>query len=190
MIPAITLREIAAALYGAVRLARGDAHGIDFFEDSVDGFWKSFWAAAIVAPAYAILLAINLDDAEIKSGILRIAIVELTAYVAGWAAFPLAMHYVAEFMDREERYLRYIAAANWCAVIQVGLYLFVTAFLAFCGSDPDSTARDGVNWGGRTHAGGSRRGRVRRIPVYCPLAGLSRIAQLNRRARKGRKETS
>jgi hypothetical protein len=130
LLPPISAREIATALYGATRLAKGDPHGIDFFEDSIEAFWKSFWAAAIAAPLYALLIVIDLSGANITSGWFRVLLIEVVGYVAAWSAFPLAMHYVSEMIDREEQYIRYIVAFNWCAVLQVTLYLFVTAFLA------------------------------------------------------------
>jgi hypothetical protein len=130
LLPPISAREVAEGLYGATRLAKGDANGIRFFGDTPEAFWRSFWAAAVAAPAYAILVAIELSNATVTSGPLRVLLIECVAYVAAWAAFPLAMHYVAEFIDREEHYIRYICAANWGSVLQVTLYLLVTAFLA------------------------------------------------------------
>ena len=129
-LPPISTREITVALYGATRLAKGDPHGIDFFEDSIEAFWKSFWAAVVVAPAYVLLVAIGLSETHVTSGWLRIVLIEVVGYVAAWAAFPLAMHYVSEMIDREEQYIRYIVAFNWCVVLQVTLLLFVTAVLA------------------------------------------------------------
>jgi hypothetical protein len=129
-LPPISTREIAIALYGATRLAKGDPRGIDFFGDSTEEFWKSFWAAVVVAPAYVLLVAIGLSEAQVTSGWFRILLVEVVGYVAAWAAFPLAMHYVSEMIDREEQYIRYVVAFNWCVVLQVTLLLFVTAVLA------------------------------------------------------------
>lgn len=130
LLPPISAREVAEGLYGATRLAKGDPHGIQFFGDTPEAFWKSFWAAAIAAPAYALLVAIDLSGEHVTSGWLRVVLIECVSYVAAWVAFPLAMHYVAEFIDREEQYIRYICASNWGSVLQVTLYLFVTAFLA------------------------------------------------------------
>ena len=130
LLPPISAREVAEGLYGATRLAKGDAHGIQFFGDTPEAFWKSFWAAAIAAPAYALLVIIELADTQVASGPLRVALIESIAYVAAWVAFPLAMHYVAEFIDREERYIRFIAAANWASVLEVAVYLFITSVLA------------------------------------------------------------
>jgi hypothetical protein len=117
-------------LYGATRLAKGDRHGIRFFGDTPEAFWKSFWAAVVALPAYVLLIAIDLSNAHVASSGLRVLLIQAVAYVAAWTAFPLAMHYVAEFIDREERYIRFIGAWNWAAVLQVTFYLFVNAFLA------------------------------------------------------------
>ena len=54
MIPSTT--EIAYAFYGAWRLAHLDASGLKYFDTSLDGFWKSFFAAVLVAPAYALIV--------------------------------------------------------------------------------------------------------------------------------------
>jgi hypothetical protein len=130
LLPPTSLREVAEGLYGATRLAKGDAHGIHFFGDTPEAFWKSFWAAIVALPAYVLLIAIDLSSVPVSSSGVRVLLIEAVAYVAAWTAFPLAMHYVAEFIDRGERYIRFIAAWNWASVLQVTLYLFVNAFLA------------------------------------------------------------
>jgi hypothetical protein len=126
----ITMREVAVALFGATRLAKGDAHGLDFFDDTVEAFWRSFWAAAVVAPPYLLLLAIELSGVPIHSGPMRVVLVEAVAYVIGWTAFPVAMFYLCEAIGRQDRYIRYIVAANWATVLQVSLYLLVSAVIA------------------------------------------------------------
>jgi len=47
-------REMMYALYGAYRLARFDAGGMRYFDASIDGFWRSFFAAVLIAPFYLI----------------------------------------------------------------------------------------------------------------------------------------
>lgn len=130
LLPPISAAEVAEGLYGATRLAMGDGRGIQFFGDTLEAFWKSFWAAAVAAPLYALVIGIDLATASVSSGPIRIVSIELVAYVAAWTAFPLVMHYVAEFIDREEHYIRYICANNWSRVLQVALFLFVSALLA------------------------------------------------------------
>jgi biotin transporter BioY len=123
----ITAPEVARALYGALRLARLDPGGIDQFDNTVEAFWRSFYAMLIVAPGHVILAAIRYSVVEPTSGPIQVFLVETIGYVIGWFAFPFAMLYVADKLDRGERYFRYIAAANWAAVLQVGLMLVIVA---------------------------------------------------------------
>lgn len=123
----VTAREASYAIYGAYRLARFDANGAQFFDNTPEAFWNSFWAAAIVLPAYALLLLMRLADAPVNAGPGMVLLVEGIAYVVGWFAYPLAAFYIARAFDRLKVYYRYIAAYNWAVVLQIGLLLAVSA---------------------------------------------------------------
>jgi hypothetical protein len=122
----ITASEVAKALYGAWRLARFDPSGLDQFDNTVEAFWRSFYAMLIAAPCYVILVALRLSVLEPVNGPIHIFFVEAIAYVVGWFAFPFVMLYVADFLDRRERYYRYIAAYNWATVLLVALLLIIS----------------------------------------------------------------
>jgi hypothetical protein len=119
MIP--STREILSAIYGAWTLLKLDPRGLDFFEVSVEAFWRSFFAAVIAAPGFALLRAIDYAEAESGSGFLPTLVVEFIAYVIVWAAFPLALHYLCLAIDRQQHYLRAVIALNWSVVIQIAL---------------------------------------------------------------------
>lgn len=119
----LSAREAATSLYGAYRLARFDARGMTCFETSLAGFWRSFFAAVIVAPVFAVLLAMRYAAGGVAVDGVRFAAVQSIAYVIAWVAFPLVMVTVARLLKREERYLGYIVAYNWASVLQNGLYL-------------------------------------------------------------------
>ncbi len=121
MIP--STRELAYALYGGWLLLRFDRRGMAYFEDSVEAFWRSFFAAAIVAPAHVILVALDLAKLEITAGPLRIVLLEALAYAIGWLAFPLALHYLTKVIDQEERFVGAVVALNWTAVWQLAILL-------------------------------------------------------------------
>ncbi len=120
---------MAAALYGAWRLARFDPRGQDHFDATVAGFWRSFQAAVIVAPAYVFLILVNLDQPFITAGAVRLTLVESLAYVISWTAIPLVMVSLAQRLNREDNYIRFIVAHNWANVLQVALFL-PAAFIA------------------------------------------------------------
>ncbi len=136
----LSAREAASALYGAYWLARFDARGMDYFEISIEGFWRSFYAAVIVAPLYAVLLLMRHAADTTGVGAVRFASVEAIQYVIAWVAFPLVMVSLARVLDREERYLGYIVAYNWAAVVRNAFYMPVV-MLGVTGTVPAETAR-------------------------------------------------
>ena len=131
----IGTREVSMSIAGAFRLARGDAGGMTYFNRTIDGFWNSFFAAVIVAPGYVALTLIGADQTAVDHPT-RVVVVDFIAYVIGWIAFPLAMVSVAEFLDREKRYIDYIVALNWAAVPQVLLFLMAAVVAEGLGSAP------------------------------------------------------
>jgi hypothetical protein len=123
----VTARELAYGTYGAWRLALFDRHGLSYFDNTIEAFWRSFQAAVIAAPGYALFVALQLASYELSSGPVRIFLVEAIAYVIRWVAFPLVVWYVAQFLSRSDRYYRYMAAYNWAQLLVVALFLVITA---------------------------------------------------------------
>jgi hypothetical protein len=117
------LGDLSAGIYGAWRLARFDPRGLNYFDSSDSGFWRSFWAAVIAAPAYALVVALNLSDNDPVVDVTRLVLIESVAYVMGWTAFPLAMATLAKKLDRSHHYTRYIVASNWGGVIEMTAFL-------------------------------------------------------------------
>lgn len=119
----ISLNELILGLYGALRLARGDAGGMRYFNDTLDGFWRSFWAAALVAPIFAALLWIRYNTYDLTVPPLRFALLEAASYATAWVLFPLIMFYLVQVIERESRYFAFIVAYNWSTVWQNLVYL-------------------------------------------------------------------
>lgn len=134
-LPRPSARELSYALFGAWRFAHLDTGAIRYFDKSVDGFWKSFWAAAIIAPAYLILIVIGFMQSEKppSAGPVEIAIVEVSRYVISWVAFPLAMVTVSEFLQRGERYIGFVVAYNWGQIVEMAFVLPLFLFVAAAG---------------------------------------------------------
>ena len=122
--------EIASSLYGAWRLARLDKTALQFFNRSVEGFWRSFFAAVIVLPAHAALMFGQVADSEMTAGPLEFAAVQGLIYVLGWTVFPLVMFHLAEVMQRSGEYIGYVVASNWASVLEAAFYLAVSGVAA------------------------------------------------------------
>lgn len=126
----ITLGEVSRSVFGAWILARFNPDGLRFFDNTVEAFWRSFWAAAIVLPAYAILLVLRHSGSEIGVGAITAFFVHAIAYVIGWVAFPFLMFYVTQMIDRGQWYCRYMVAYNWSVILQITVMLTVSLFAA------------------------------------------------------------
>src|SRR5271154_5045235 len=103
--------EVAAAFQGAIRLARLDAGGLNFFDRTVGGFWRSFFAAALIAPV-RIFLLITTREVPDDVGSLRFVGVETISYVIGWLFFPFIMLFVVDLLNRRARYFDYLVPYN------------------------------------------------------------------------------
>lgn len=136
----LTVRHASESLYGAYRLARLDTGGLRYFDDSIDGFWRSFYAAALVLPIYFPVVVLRWAGDETPAPVFRFLAIESIAYVIAWVAFPLIMFYVCVPLKRERHFRRYIVAYNWTAVLQNAVYLPVVG-LAFAGGMPDGGVR-------------------------------------------------
>jgi hypothetical protein len=123
----LTARETVYSIFGAYRLALLDKTGLNYLDRSPEGALRSFYAALIVLPAYALLVVLRLWDVLPEVSLLRFTAVEGVAYVISWTAFPLAMFYISGLLDRSGRYFDFLSAYNWSSIIQMGVYLPVVA---------------------------------------------------------------
>ena len=119
----IRINEAAAALAGALRLGRFDGGGVAYFDLTPRAFMQSFWAAALVAPFFLMLLIIRHLEATSAGVFVHDILIEMLSYAIAWLAFPVVMAFLARPLDCERRYVPYIIVYNWCGAIQNAVYL-------------------------------------------------------------------
>jgi hypothetical protein len=119
--------EVLRSLYGTWRLARMDVSGMQHFNLSVEGFWRSFFAAIIIAPGYALLVVQRTLDREESYDLGSTVVVESIAYLAAWAAFPLVAVVLTQLLGLGRHYVELIVAVNWAAVLQIAAFLAAVA---------------------------------------------------------------
>lgn len=125
--------DMSTALTGAVQLARFDATGMRYFDTSIAGFWRSFWAAGLVAPFFLLLLILRHMDAGSFGAFSHHIIVESLAYAIAWLVFPVVMLSLSKSLDCRENFVPFIVAYNWCGALQNAVYLPI-AILAHAGA--------------------------------------------------------
>ncbi|MEQ8355760.1 MAG: hypothetical protein RH942_09515 [Kiloniellaceae bacterium] len=122
MIP--SSQEILYRVFGAWRLARFDAGGAQYFDDSPEAALRSFFAAALVAPAFFVTLLVIYPEAP-AIGPLPVILIRFLAYVLLWSVFPVIAHRICQVIGAEQAFFRYLAADNWAGVIAYHLQLVV-----------------------------------------------------------------
>ncbi len=116
MIP--SQREIIASLYGSWRLARFDRTGMAYFDKTVGGFWRSFFAALLVAPLYAVMLGLRYSTDSQTNGPMLYGLIEAISYLISWFAYPVVMLSFTEALNCRNRFIGYMVAYNWSLVLQ------------------------------------------------------------------------
>jgi hypothetical protein len=110
--------ETLRSIYAVWRLLRADRSAVALLDDSPEGFVKSFFAAVLVLPLWVLHEWMQLSDEQIAPGALGLVAIEGLTYAISWMAFPVAMIFVSEAMNRGLHYYRHIVAWNWAVVIQ------------------------------------------------------------------------
>jgi hypothetical protein len=99
-------------LQGVRRLSRFDQVGFLFFDASRKGFWRSFGAAAVCLPIWA--LAEYQQTASLAhDAALRFLAIQIVAYAISWLAYPLVVLQIADWFGVWPNYYRYMVAYNW-----------------------------------------------------------------------------
>ncbi|MGA0393198.1 MAG: hypothetical protein ACO3MW_03920, partial [Rhodospirillales bacterium] len=106
----ISAREIVSGLYGAFRLAILDRNGVQYFDNSLQGFWHSFFAAVLILPLYIILIALRYGEPGLTQDTFRYVSIEIIAYVMQIVAFPLLMIKLVNVFDADKNYYVFIIA--------------------------------------------------------------------------------
>lgn len=135
MIPG--LREIIASLYGSWRLAHFDRTGMAYFDKTVDGFWRSFFAALLVAPLYAVMLGLRYAAEGEPGDPIHYGLVEAISYLISWFGYPVVMLSLTEVLGCRDRFVGYMVAYNWSLVLQNGVLVPIAAINALHVLGPD-----------------------------------------------------
>ncbi len=118
--------EIIAALYGAYLLARFDPRGMQYFDISLEGFWRSFFALALVVPFALHSLVTNYPETEASTT--WVTFVVAAYYIVDWISFPLLMIPVAQALRLSHTYIPFIIASNWTTVVQSAVFFGLSLF--------------------------------------------------------------
>jgi hypothetical protein len=117
--------EIVSSFVGAWRLFRMDPDAMRWFNISMDGFWRSFFAAVLALPSFAFAYAFQVGDIVDAPEPAVAGLIGAIAYGASWIVFPLVAAFVVRPMGYGHRYVPYIIAHNWAGGLIAQAYLAV-----------------------------------------------------------------
>lgn len=123
------LNYILNSLNGAWKLARAKPDSMQYFDLSSDGFWKSFWAIAVMVPAFILWVSFNLKGGsqQIGDGV-EISYPLLSESIYLIVALPLTalvMAYFTKFMKISDNFASMVIAYNWVSAF---IYIIMAAF--------------------------------------------------------------
>jgi hypothetical protein len=118
--------ETYASLAGAWRLMFGKSDGLRLLNLSADGFWNSFFAIVVAAPALIVgwvELANEIGDPNAFAGRLGMLIRLATVDIGSWVLPLVALALVAPRAGIGGRFVHYVVASNWASAIIAWLML-------------------------------------------------------------------
>jgi hypothetical protein len=120
-----TIVEFVYVLRGLRRLIQFDVGGLGYFDRSIEGFWRSFRVALLIAPLYSIIIPLDLELIKPTAGWQHIMITEILAYIVSWLLFPLVAYEICRLIRREAEYPGYIVVYNWSKMLLVSAQVLV-----------------------------------------------------------------
>ncbi|MCY4191120.1 MAG: hypothetical protein OXC54_03630 [Rhodospirillaceae bacterium] len=124
-------QEAKQSVGGAVRVMRMDPNALQDFNLTIDGYWRSFYAAVYLAPIYILFLLSVPVPQDVSIG--RFWLIEIINYPLNWALWPLISYYICRGAGLVDKYTTYITVYNWAQIILSGLRmaLIIIAFALF-----------------------------------------------------------
>jgi len=122
----LSVDETSSSLTGAWRLMLGKADGLRLLDLSADGFWNSFFAIVIAAPAMIVGwvgTANEIGDPNAFAGRLGMLIRLATVDLGSWLLPLVALALVASRAGIGDRLVHYVVASNWASAITAWMLL-------------------------------------------------------------------
>ncbi|TGD96928.1 hypothetical protein [Methylobacterium nonmethylotrophicum] len=110
----VSADEVTRSLRGTAGLIGRRPDALRHFDVSERGFWRSFGAIWLTAPAVTVALALERGAGSAPFQLDHVTASVLAAVVAGFLAVPLAMIAVLRRLNRTRAYVPFVVVTNWC----------------------------------------------------------------------------
>lgn len=124
--------EISSSLYGAWRLICLDEDAAKYFNLTIEGFWRSFFAAVVSLPYFAVAI-LWLPQEAIDAGLeVPDPVLASLAYALSWVVYPAVAIVLVRIFELSQGYVSYIIAYNWAGAL-IAQPLLVLAMIEHAG---------------------------------------------------------
>ena len=131
-----TVAEIQRSFQGAWALLLNRREGMQAFDVSVDGFFRSFGIVFLLAPLYAIaalaeVRLLQIDGAPVDGFPLTWFFVwKFVGLGVDWLALPIVLALLAKPLGLAARYVPFIVARNWTSPLAMSLSILPSVLFA------------------------------------------------------------
>jgi len=117
----MSVAEAVQSIRSAWRLAMLDTSGMNGFNLTVEGFWRSYLVYLFLFPAYLlmVLTPIRIDTVAMETLVLA----KLVSFAVRIVASTVLLALLCRLLNVGERFVGLIVAGNWGFVIQVAIWL-------------------------------------------------------------------
>ena len=118
--------DVTKALFGIWLILKNRPGADNFFDISVEGFWRSFVAALLVLPANVVITAVGILAAgDVSYGLID-GFKDLLIYVINWLFYPLIVISACRYLNAQDKALKYIIPYNWASIPTGYFFAFAT----------------------------------------------------------------
>lgn len=127
--------SVASGLQAALLFARGREDGLRYIEPDHAGATRSFWALPLALPAVVCLTLIDWVESGTPVHAGHALGLDMMAFVLGWIGYAVLTFELVRHVGVGDRWPRFIAAWNWCNVVE-NLLLVFGSIPALLGAPP------------------------------------------------------
>ena len=126
-----TVAEIQRSFQGAWALLLNRREGMQAFDVSVDGFFRSFGVVFLLAPLYAIAALAEVRLLQVDGFPLTWFFVwKFVGLGVDWLALPIVLALLAKPLGLAARYVPFIVARNWTSPLAMSLSILPSVLFA------------------------------------------------------------
>lgn len=116
--------EVERSLTASWRLLKHDVQGLQNYDVSIEGFWRSFGAVILALPAFVLQMAGQWRMLDAPGGLSPASLdqtwfltVQAIGMASNWLVWPGVAMLFARLLAVEGRYVAYMVAYNWSSVL-------------------------------------------------------------------------